>query len=421
MGLLLFLPGCSFSCDFGDEDVVSNDTGTGVHEGSSDEHEGYIQGAERYEGNGFAVSIPDGWIYEEPEDYMVIFSGQEGTEAYDATMNIQTLQWGLAYNSFEDFYEDYKSQLKTVEGADSTVSDLGFESFTQNGMTFETAGFTADYTMNGVAHNQLIIALDRGDQFFYQISYTAPQDLFQKYENEATYILDTLEVLEVNHDETNVERTDAGAHLEEIPYDVELEILNEELIVKHKTEHIYVDLEVKNVGELPIEFSGVTEWTPDYQFIAMLDDEELIFSPDETENKEGDFVYVGYKGGVRIFESIAPGETEVLRYGLGGITKSSKGGTSGLENSVSARFRVEDRDPGKAELKVIFAVTKEEVKDRNPTITGANYEEYMDVVSNSNTIDVKLLSIEADLSKDSLPCPLDGDLIEDLNLNISVN
>ncbi len=177
-GLLMFLTGCSFSCDFGDDPVTN---------GTEEE-------ANRYEGNGFAVNYPADWIYEEPEEHIVIFSGQEGTEANSATVNIQTMQWGLAYHTFSEFYEDYKSQ---IEGEGGMISDLGREDFIQDGVQYDSAGFTAEYTMEGVQFVQLVIALDRGDDYFYQLSYTAPHDIFQKYEDEAMYILDNLKLLDV--------------------------------------------------------------------------------------------------------------------------------------------------------------------------------------------------------------------------------
>ena len=191
-GLLLFLAGCSFDFSFGD-DTDSN--GADVTD-SADSADGVEQQANWYEGNGFSVHYPEDWIYEEPEENIVIFSGQEGSEAYDATVNIQTMQWGLAYDTFNDFYEDFKAQ---ITGAGGRISDLGREDFIQDEVKFDSAGFNAEYTSNGTVFQQLVIALDRGDGFFHQINYTAPQNIFNKYEDEAFYILDSIK-LAVEHD-----------------------------------------------------------------------------------------------------------------------------------------------------------------------------------------------------------------------------
>ena len=186
----MFLAGCSFNCEFGD-DTVSNGTETVPDEPAESGQE-----ANSYEGNGFAVGYPEDWIYETPEENVVIISGAEGTEAYDATVNIQTLQWGLAYHTFNDFYEEYKAQ---IEGADGIISDLGHEDFIQDGVQFDTAGFTAEYTRDGTVFNQLVIALDRDDGYFYQINYTAPQQIFEQYEDAAFTILDSFKILSLEN------------------------------------------------------------------------------------------------------------------------------------------------------------------------------------------------------------------------------
>jgi len=189
--LTITLAGCSDSPEETPPETAPEEEPT--DEAEAVETETTEDGMQRFESVdlGFAISYPEDWIYE-VDGHIVIFSGQEGTEAYDTTLNLQTLQWGIAYESFHDFYEDYKGQ---VEGAGGRISDLAQEDYVQDGENFDGAGFVAEYTQDGTVFRQFIVAVDRGDGYFHQLSYTAPEHLYEKYEDTAIQIMDTLNLL----------------------------------------------------------------------------------------------------------------------------------------------------------------------------------------------------------------------------------
>lgn len=65
----------------------------------------------------------------------------------------------------------------------------------QDGESFDGAGFVAEYTQEENVFRQFIIAVDRADGYFHQLSYTAPEHLFEQYEDTAIRIMDTLELI----------------------------------------------------------------------------------------------------------------------------------------------------------------------------------------------------------------------------------
>jgi len=184
---LLGITGCSFSCDFGGDEEVETET----QEVVSEEPVEIGEGMQRYENPAFAVSYPEDWIYEKPEEHILIFSGREGTEAYDATVNVQTIELGIAYQNLEDIYTDYRDQIASVGGR---ISDMGQEDFIQDGETYDSIGFFAEYE-DGVVFNQFIVAVDRKDGYLQQISYTAPEHIYEQYEDTAINIMDSLELI----------------------------------------------------------------------------------------------------------------------------------------------------------------------------------------------------------------------------------
>lgn len=146
-------------------------------------------------------------------------------------------------------------------------------------------------------------------------------------------------------------------------------------------------------------------------FAAVLNDKLLLMYPNEMEIEDDVTISAGYLSGPRIFANIEPGETEVIRYGLGGIVTSGRLGTGAKNNHVTEAFKREGIHEG--ELRFEFAVVTEEAKKRTSIITTANYEDF-NVVQSSNTVDVHLKTYEGFMDNDEIPCPLDYDLVEEM-------
>ncbi len=146
-----------------------------------------------YVGSGFALEYPGTWIYTQPADYIVLFSGAEGTEAYDATVNVQTLEMGEFYTDLDSVYNDFREQF---EGVGGTISEMTARDFQQNGETFDAIEFYAEYE-DVVVFNQFLVVVDRGDGYLHQISYTAPENIYDTYESIAMEIIASFELRDV--------------------------------------------------------------------------------------------------------------------------------------------------------------------------------------------------------------------------------
>lgn len=207
-GLLLTITGCSF--EFGatpnDEPIKESESEKpGVVEEKEDgvdqiDKDQTLEPGEidvqmnifESESLGFAVGYPSDWIYEKEGDNVVIFSGPEGTDSYYTTVNMQNILWGEAYEDFNDFYEDYKMQFEQANGAITEMTQVDYE---QNGNKYDSVGFTSSYELNGTTFGQWVIGIDRGDGVFHQFSYTAPEDLFEEYQEIAVVMLDYFEII----------------------------------------------------------------------------------------------------------------------------------------------------------------------------------------------------------------------------------
>lgn len=144
-----------------------------------------------YVGEGFALEHPGTWIYEQPADHIVIFSGAEGTEAYDATVNVQTLEMGTFYQDLTDVYADLREQF---EGVGGTVSEMVTKDFHQDDESFSAIEFSSEHE-DVVVFKQFLLVVDRGDGYLHQISYTAPEMIYGTYEPVAMSIIDSFELL----------------------------------------------------------------------------------------------------------------------------------------------------------------------------------------------------------------------------------
>ena len=179
---------------------------------------------------------------------------------------------------------------------------------------------------------------------------------------------------------------------------VEIEILEDTLEVNHGCENLSVEVNLKNVGEVPVDYQKTyidyTGGAP-YVFKSILDDEVFSIYPDsEFDEDSGP---VGYKDGFRDFDVLEPGEEEEVRYGLGGKVKSSSAGTSGTSNIFCRNDEDDDR-----EFKIEFA----NVHPSNIGLTTTQDDNFIHT-STSNTIDVEIATCECLLDVDSIPEPLD--------------
>ena len=175
--ILLFTTGCfEFSFKLGDEEATE-----------IEKPENEVQ---TYEDTGYTINYPNDWIYEKPQDHIVIFSGETGTEAYNSTVNVQIIELGALYNNLEDLYEDYSAQINSVNG---TISNMNEDYFIQNEETFNSISFYSEYE-DTINFKQFIVVIDREDGYLQQLNYTSPKDIYEKYENIALEIINSVKI-----------------------------------------------------------------------------------------------------------------------------------------------------------------------------------------------------------------------------------
>ena len=137
---------------------------------------------------GYTMAYPSDWIVErpDPKSSVVMFSGKQGTEAYDATVNIQNLmttKTGGKYTDADSVVKDMQNQVKA--GATDVkypmeTRDVSYT--TQKGTELKGKQFVVEYTRDGKTNRQWQVILPRPEGgYIYMLAFTAPVSIFDKY------------------------------------------------------------------------------------------------------------------------------------------------------------------------------------------------------------------------------------------------
>lgn len=124
---------------------------------------------------GYCIRYPGNWRYAKQNEYTVIFSGREGTEAYRATVTIENIASTVIGGQYEDVQavvDDYKCQLVSQSAAvciDSTDYPQG-------------NGYVAEFSHAGEAFRQWRLVVARTDgRVLHSWAFTAPVGLYPAY------------------------------------------------------------------------------------------------------------------------------------------------------------------------------------------------------------------------------------------------
>lgn len=129
----------------------------------------------------FSIDYPKHWR-EVINNHIVILSGPAGSGEEFVTVTVQTLlsaQTGGKYRSLKDVYSDVTSGVNNLGGR--IIRDKEPSSFIHDGRTFPAIRFVVEYTLHGTSFGEAVAVIQDGEKYFYQISYTAPEELFNKY------------------------------------------------------------------------------------------------------------------------------------------------------------------------------------------------------------------------------------------------
>ncbi len=135
-------------------------------------------------GFGYAIDFPADWEMEKSAAYTAIFSGRQGTSAYDAIVSVQNVQpakSGKPEDAVRMAFQDLKSQLgKTAAGLEFDGEKA--VSYSKRGVTLAGRQFVATYNHGGRVYRKWALVLPRptGD-VAHVWSYTAPANRFDAY------------------------------------------------------------------------------------------------------------------------------------------------------------------------------------------------------------------------------------------------
>lgn len=147
------------------------------------------------QGYGFTIDYPGHWD-EAIQNNILILRGPGGSEEEFVTVTVQTIlsaETGGMYRSLEDVYSDLASSLNRMGGR--IVKEKAAFNFPQNGQTLPGMGFGMEYVVQGTRYREMTAVIQSGSRFFFQISYAAPEELFEKYEDTGRAVLGSLTII----------------------------------------------------------------------------------------------------------------------------------------------------------------------------------------------------------------------------------
>lgn len=148
-------------------------------------------------GYGYRVEYPAEWHLEKVSAFTNIFSGEEGSPAYDAIVAVQNVQPAGAGNAAEAAsaaFDDLKASLQRDAQGVSFVGEKAV-AYVKFGLNLEGRQFVASYDHDGRRFRKWALVLPRPDGTVAHIwSYTAPADRFDAFRPVAERILQSLKI-----------------------------------------------------------------------------------------------------------------------------------------------------------------------------------------------------------------------------------
>lgn len=145
-------------------------------------------------GYGYRLEYPVDWVLEKSSAFMNVFSGKEGTPAYEAIVTVQNVQPSDAKSGGEAAETVYAGLKSELSGQAKGVDFVGEKQITysKRGLTLTGRQFVANYDHQGRRFRKWALVLPRPDGSVAHIwSYTAPMERFDAYRPVAEGILNS--------------------------------------------------------------------------------------------------------------------------------------------------------------------------------------------------------------------------------------
>ena len=148
-------------------------------------------------GYGYRVSYPMEWQLEKVSAFTNVFSGKQGTPAYDAIVSVQNVKpHGIATADAvtDAAFNDLKTTLTQQAVAVDIVGEKAV-TYAKGGLILAGRQFVASYEHNGRRFRKWALVLPRPDGEVAHIwSYTAPVEQFDTYRPVAEQMLNSLKI-----------------------------------------------------------------------------------------------------------------------------------------------------------------------------------------------------------------------------------
>lgn len=151
-------------------------------------------------GAGFTTVYPADWIVERDAG-TTIFSGRQGTEAYDVTFVVQvvlTAQGGGEYADAQALFQVLRSQIQSAggevlgEATDAIELSIGTRATSTFAAIFPQ---DAQRPLESPVMQMMATTFSRDDATLMAVIYTAPQELYDAYFDVASMMFNNLDVI----------------------------------------------------------------------------------------------------------------------------------------------------------------------------------------------------------------------------------
>ncbi len=134
------------------------------------------------------------WMFETASN-AVRFSGYEGDEDEFVTINLQRISSSAAggeYESLESLYNGFKSDYLEIGGV---VSEFEEVAFYKSEVNYYSIKFDSTFTLEGEEYSQVTHLIELNDNYFYQLAYTAPTEIYEDHLVNFHYVLDFIDIV----------------------------------------------------------------------------------------------------------------------------------------------------------------------------------------------------------------------------------
>jgi len=140
---------------------------------------------------GYSISYPSNWQYKRLENNAVVISGQKGSDAELAVIQIQSYPKGEKYESIQQVIDEFKQTATNTKAQFSGERDYTYT--LADGTKLKGRQLAIIMPELGINQKQVLLP-SANDKYIYHWSYTTPVMSYNKYLNVAEAVLESWEI-----------------------------------------------------------------------------------------------------------------------------------------------------------------------------------------------------------------------------------